>query len=232
MLAALSLASVMLIDETMDATHRDRELAYSAVGTPDYIAPEVVSMKGYDHTCDWWSLGVIMYECLVGYTPFYSDEPMATLRKIMRYKQFLEIPEPIQEGLSEDCVNFLLQLLNDAPMRIGRNGLPEVKRHPWFRGLSWKNLRAQEAPYLPDCSEELQGLRDEIESLDEADERYPELLKRITANFDQFEVGSTWESRRRPHRRGGADNAFLGFSFKRKKNSIPGTNQELSAASG
>ncbi|KAK1396211.1 hypothetical protein POM88_006074 [Heracleum sosnowskyi] len=52
--------------------------AYSIVGTPDYIAPEVLLKKGYSLECDWWSLGAIMFEMLVGYPPFYSDDPMTT----------------------------------------------------------------------------------------------------------------------------------------------------------
>ncbi|CAI0558937.1 unnamed protein product [Linum tenue] len=60
-----------------------RMLAYSTVGTPDYIAPEVLLKKGYGMECDWWSLGAIMYEMLVGYPPFYSDEPMSTCRKVL-----------------------------------------------------------------------------------------------------------------------------------------------------
>jgi serine/threonine protein kinase len=56
--------------------------AFSTVGTPDYIAPEVLLKKGYGMECDWWSLGAIMYEMLVGYPPFYSDEPMSTCRKV------------------------------------------------------------------------------------------------------------------------------------------------------
>merc|ERR1719510_1215655 len=50
-----------------------RALAYSTVGTPDYIAPEVFLQTGYDKTCDWWSLGVIMFEMLIGYPPFCSE---------------------------------------------------------------------------------------------------------------------------------------------------------------
>ena len=52
-----------------------RALAYSTVGTPDYIAPEVFQQTGYDQTCDWWSLGVICFEMLIGYPPFCSETP-------------------------------------------------------------------------------------------------------------------------------------------------------------
>lgn len=57
---------------------RSRQLAYSTVGTPDYIAPEVFGQHGYDETVDWWSIGVILFEMLVGYPPFFSDEPSIT----------------------------------------------------------------------------------------------------------------------------------------------------------
>jgi serine/threonine protein kinase len=59
-----------------------RKLAFSTVGTPDYIAPEVLLKKGYGMECDWWSLGAIMYEMLVGYPPFYADDPISTCRKV------------------------------------------------------------------------------------------------------------------------------------------------------
>ena len=52
---------------------RDRKLAFSAVGTPDYIAPEMLSRKGYDETVDWWSVGIMLYEMLIGYAPFTAD---------------------------------------------------------------------------------------------------------------------------------------------------------------
>ena len=55
-----------------------RLCAFSTVGTPDYIAPEVFLQKGYGQEIDWWSLGVIMFEMMIGYPPFYSDSSVET----------------------------------------------------------------------------------------------------------------------------------------------------------
>ena len=71
---------------------RRRKLAYSTVGTPDYIAPEVFSKSGYDSRCDWWSLGVILYEMLYGYPPFSCENPMETYNKIINWETNLEFP--------------------------------------------------------------------------------------------------------------------------------------------
>ena len=57
---------------------KNRALLFSAVGTSNYFAPEVLTKKGYGEECDWWSLGVILFECVVGYPPFYADTPMHT----------------------------------------------------------------------------------------------------------------------------------------------------------
>lgn len=69
-----------------------RQLAYSTVGTPDYIAPEIFSGKGYDFGCDWWSLGTIMFECLIGWPPFCAEEPHDTYRKIVDWPRHLVFP--------------------------------------------------------------------------------------------------------------------------------------------
>jgi protein-serine/threonine kinase len=55
-----------------------RTMAYSTVGTPDYIAPEIFSGQGYSFSCDWWSLGAIMYESVIGWPPFCADDPHDT----------------------------------------------------------------------------------------------------------------------------------------------------------
>lgn len=75
-----------------------RQLAYSTVGTPDYIAPEIFSGKGYDFGCDWWSVGTIMFECLIGWPPFCAEEPHDTYRKIVDWPRHLNFPPDQQLG--------------------------------------------------------------------------------------------------------------------------------------
>ena len=70
--------------------------AYSTVGTPDYIAPEVLTKTGYGMECDWWSLGAIMYEMMVGYPPFYSEDPLSTCRKIVNWRSTLRFPPEVR----------------------------------------------------------------------------------------------------------------------------------------
>lgn len=68
---------------------------HSLVGTPDYIAPEVLHKKGYTESVDWWSVGAILFEMLVGYAPFCSESPKETCKKVMDWQRNLHIPENI-----------------------------------------------------------------------------------------------------------------------------------------
>lgn len=82
-----------------------RQLAYSTVGTPDYIAPEIFSGKGYDYSCDWWSVGTIMFECLIGWPPFCAEEAADTYRKIIDWQRYLHFPHDQKLGAeAEDFV--------------------------------------------------------------------------------------------------------------------------------
>jgi serine/threonine protein kinase len=94
---------------------RKREKMFSTVGTPDYIAPEVFSQKGYDKMVDWWSLGVIMFECLVGYPPFYAEDPLQTCRKIVHYRKYFRVPQDAH--LSADAVEVIHNLVCSARRR-------------------------------------------------------------------------------------------------------------------
>lgn len=128
---------------------RDRKLMYSTVGTPDYIAPEVFSQKGYGKECDWWSLGVIMYECLVGYPPFYAEEPLQTCRKIVNYQRTLKIPP--EAGISRESKDIIFKLICSSKRRLT---FPQIRIHPFFRGIDWRHMRKYKPPFLPDIKHE------------------------------------------------------------------------------
>lgn len=128
---------------------RDRKLMFSTVGTPDYIAPEVFSQKGYGAEVDWWSLGVIMYECLVGYPPFYADQPLQTCRKIVNYKRTLKIPS--EAGLTREAKDILLRLICSSRSRLK---FPKIKKHSFFKSVPWEDLFSMKPPFVPDLSDE------------------------------------------------------------------------------
>lgn len=118
------------------------------MGTPDYIAPEVFQQKGYNETVDWWSIGVILFEMLVGYPPFFSDEPSLTCQKILHWKKTFSIPH--EAKLSLAAQDLIRKMLSDPKERLGVNGVEEIKAHPFFHGVDWKKIREKQAPYLPE----------------------------------------------------------------------------------
>jgi len=119
-----------------------RTLAYSTVGTPDYIAVEVFERNGYSKDCDWWSLGVIMYECLVGYPPFCSDSAQETYNKIMSWQNSLIFPP--EYPLQNSAISLIRSLIISQNRRLGKNGLSQFKAHAFFRGIDWDNIRERE----------------------------------------------------------------------------------------
>lgn len=120
------------------------------MGTPDYIAPEVFGPRGYDETVDWWSVGVILFEMLVGYPPFFSDDSSITCQKILHWKKTLVIPP--EAHLSEAATDLIKKLICDAEKRLGRNGVKEIKEHPFFDDFDWEGVRNTQAPYIPPVS--------------------------------------------------------------------------------
>uniref|UniRef100_A0A7S3QSN2 non-specific serine/threonine protein kinase n=1 Tax=Dunaliella tertiolecta TaxID=3047 RepID=A0A7S3QSN2_DUNTE len=130
-----------------------RQLAFSTVGTPDYISPEVLLKKGYGLECDWWSLGAIMFEMIIGYPPFYSDDPLTTCRKIVNWRMFLKFPDEIQ--ISPAAKDLICRLMCDVDDRLGSNGVEEIKAHPFFAGVPWDDLYTRPPPYLPRVEHEL-----------------------------------------------------------------------------
>ncbi|XP_067946871.1 serine/threonine-protein kinase LATS1-like isoform X4 [Watersipora subatra] len=126
---------------------QQRCLAHSLVGTPNYIAPEVLLRSGYTRSCDWWSVGVILYEMLVGQPPFFANTPKETQIKVVNWKTTLNIPP--ESGLSLAAQDLILRLCTGPLDRIGTNGAEEIKAHSFFKKTEFTDLRKQKAPYKP-----------------------------------------------------------------------------------
>lgn len=124
---------------------------YSLVGYDSvlYTAPEVFLNKGHGKPVDWWSLGIFIYETMVGYPPFTFDEdPMHLYQKILSGK--ISFPRMFDK----DAKALVKKLLTaDLGKRYGnlRNGADDIKQHNWFRALIWDDLleKRYPAPFKP-----------------------------------------------------------------------------------
>ena len=127
---------------------KNRLIAFSTVGTPDYIAPEVFSQNGYGEEADWWSIGVMFFEMVVGFPPFFSENPSDTCKKIVKWKEYFSIPS--DANLSPEAENFILRMVSPSDTRLGIHGVEEIKKHPFFKGIDWNNIRKMKAPFIPE----------------------------------------------------------------------------------
>ncbi|XP_023777039.1 rho-associated protein kinase 1 isoform X1 [Cyanistes caeruleus] len=172
----------------------------TAVGTPDYISPEVLKSQGgdgyYGRECDWWSVGVFLYEMLVGDTPFYADSLVGTYSKIMNHKNSLTFPD--DSDISKEAKNLICAFLTDREVRLGRNGVEEIKRHLFFKNdqWAWETLRDTVAPVVPDLSSDIDTSNfDDLEEDKGEEETFP-IPKAFVGNQLPF-VGFTYYSNRR-----------------------------------
>lgn len=175
----------------------------TAVGTPDYISPEVLKSQGgdgyYGRECDWWSVGVFLYEMLVGDTPFYADSLVGTYSKIMNHKNALTFPD--DSDISNNAKNLICAFLTDREIRLGRNGVDEIKRHPFFKNdqWAWENIRDAAAPVVPELSSDIDTSNfDDIEEDRGEEETFP-IPKAFVGNQLPF-VGFTYYSSQHPLR--------------------------------
>ncbi|NWI84413.1 CTRO kinase, partial [Pitta sordida] len=164
------------------------------VGTPDYMAPEMLmglsgdGKASYGPECDWWSLGVIAYEMIYGRTPFTEGTSAKTFNNIMNFQRFLKFPEDVK--VSSEFLDLIQSLLCGQKERLGYEGLC---CHPFFSKIDWNNIRNTPPPFVPTLKSD-----DDTSNFDE-----PEKNSRVLSSTCQLS----------PAGFSGEDLPFVGFSF-------------------
>uniref|UniRef100_A0A8C7H501 non-specific serine/threonine protein kinase n=1 Tax=Oncorhynchus kisutch TaxID=8019 RepID=A0A8C7H501_ONCKI len=121
-------------------------------GTPEYIAPEVILRQGYGKPVDWWAMGIILYEFLVGCVPFFGDTPEELFGQVIT--DDIVWPED-EDALPADAQHLISTLLQTNPLvRLGTGGAFEVKQHSFFTELDWNSLLRQKAEFIPHLESE------------------------------------------------------------------------------
>nr|XP_043629692.1 probable serine/threonine protein kinase IREH1 [Erigeron canadensis] len=133
--------------QSLSESQQERRKNRSAVGTPDYLAPEILLGTGHGTSADWWSVGVILFELIVGIPPFNAEHPQMIFDNILNRN----IPWPaVPEEMSPEAQDLIDQFLTEDPnQRLGARGATEVKQHPYFRDINWDTLARQKAAFIP-----------------------------------------------------------------------------------
>ena len=143
---------IKLVDFGLSKLYKDNnEKMYTICGTAFYLAPEVIEKKGYNSSADWWSLGCLMYEMLSGNPPFKIDGTNINS---------LKFDEPVQmdNRFSDEAKDLINKLLNIDPLKrigYGKNGIEELKNHPYFSDINWDDLINLKVtpPFIPEISD-------------------------------------------------------------------------------
>ncbi|XP_045923581.1 microtubule-associated serine/threonine-protein kinase 3 isoform X2 [Micropterus dolomieu] len=151
-------------------------------GTPEYIAPEVILRQGYGKPVDWWAMGIILYEFLVGCVPFFGDTPEQLFGQVISDE--INWPEG-EDAPPPDAQELITLLLRQNPLeRMGTGGAAEVKQHQFFHNLDWNSLLRQKAEFIPQLESE-----DDTSYFDTRSERYHHLeTEEEDTNDEDFNV--------------------------------------------
>lgn len=117
-------------------------------GTPEYIAPEVILRQGYGKPVDWWSMGIILYEFLIGCVPFFGETPEELFAHTVN--DDIDWPDEDDWPVQPESKDIITVLLHQSPReRLGTGGAHEVKDHPYFFGVNWNTLLRRKAEFVP-----------------------------------------------------------------------------------
>ena len=143
-----------LADFGMAKKLKDDEKAMSFCGTPEYLAPEIITMEGHDKNADWWSFGILLFEMLCGLPPFYVEN----LDKMYELIKTSSVKFPKRISLSDDAKDIIKKLLEKDPKkRLGSSkGIEEIKSHPFFASIDFDMIvqKKIKAPFIPELSSE------------------------------------------------------------------------------
>ncbi|KAF2272843.1 serine/threonine protein kinase-like protein [Westerdykella ornata] len=185
---------------------RDVNYAKSIVGSPDYMAPEVLKGEEYDFTVDYWSLGCMLFEALAGYPPFAGATVDETWQNLKQWKKVLRKPvyEDPSYFLSKRTWDLITRLVASKSSRF--RGIQEIHSHQYFAEVDWDRLREQKAPFVPELDSETDaGYFDDFGN--EADmAKYKEVHEKQAALEAMAE---------RDEKMG--KSLFVGFTFRHKK---------------